>query len=103
MNENIRAFLEKLGADEDLQKRFAQIRDPEEAYRVASEVQGGFTKEEFLTEMTKMKESLEENLTDEDLAQSSGGGDGTSPLSAAISISGVVTMSAVTAAFSASL
>ena len=103
MNENIKAFLEKLEADQELQARFAQIREPEEAYRAACEVQGGFTKEEFFSEISRLKEAMDENLTDEDLAQSAGGGDGTSPLSAAISVSGVVTMSAVTAAFSASL
>ena len=103
MNENIKKFLEKLAADQELQAKFEQIRDPDEAYRIASEIQGGFTKEEFFSEISRLKESLDENLTDEDLAQSAGGGDGTSPLSAAISISGVVTMSAVTAAFSASL
>ena len=103
MNENIRLFLEKVAADPELQKKFSQIDNADDSYALASEIQGGFTKEEFISEMLRLKESMDENLTDEDLAKSAGGGDGTSPLSAAISISGVITMSAVTATFSASL
>ena len=103
MNENIKIFLKKTAADPDLQAKFSQITNPDDAYALASEIQGGFTKEEFIEEMLRLKESMDENLTEEDLAKSAGGGDGTSVLSAAISISGVVTMSAVTAAFSASL
>ena len=72
MNENIKAFLEKLAADEELQARFSQIRDQDEAYAVASSVQPGFTKEEFITEMTKIKEALDETLTEEDLAKAAG-------------------------------
>ena len=73
MNTNIQLFLEKVAQDSALQERFAQIRDPEEAYRLAAETQEGFTKEEFIEEMTRIRTAAEENLTDEDLAQSAGG------------------------------
>ena len=73
MNENLKIFLEKVSADTALQQRFADVRDPEEAYRLASEIQGGFTKEEFIAEMTRIRNAMEENLSDEDLARSSGG------------------------------
>ena len=43
--------------------------------RCKSSVQPGFTKEEFITEMTKIKTAMEENLSDEDLAKSAGGAD----------------------------
>ena len=75
MNENIKKFLEKLGADEKLQAKFAEVKDPDEAYALASGIQDGFTKEEFITEMTKLKKAMDENLTDEDLAKSAGGTD----------------------------
>ena len=73
MNENIKALLEKVQADQELQAKFAQIKDVDEAYSLASSLQSGFTKEEFITEMTKIKEALDENLSDEDLAKSAGG------------------------------
>lgn len=90
MNENIKAFLEKLAADEELQARFSQIRDPDEAYAVASSVQPGFTKEEFITEMTKIKEALDETLTEEDLAKAAGGDADTVVETVTISIATVV-------------
>lgn len=73
MNENIKQFLEKVEADQELQAKLAQIKDPDEAYALASSIQPGFTKEEFITEMTRMKEAMDENVTDEDLAKSAGG------------------------------
>jgi len=73
MNENVKKFLEKLSADEELQAKLSQVRDPDEAYALASSVQDGFTKEEFIEDMTKIKEALDENLSDEDLAKSAGG------------------------------
>ena len=54
MNENIKVFLEKMAADSELQARFSQIKDPDEAYELASSIQSGFTKEEFVTETTKI-------------------------------------------------
>ena len=75
MNENIKLFLEKVESDSALRDKFAQVKDPDEAYELASSIQGGFTKEEFIEEMTKIKKAMDETLTDEDLAKSSGGGD----------------------------
>ena len=75
VNENIKAFLEKVAADQELQAKFAQIKDVDEAYSLASSLQSGFTKEEFVTEMRKIKEAMDENLSDEDLAKSAGGMD----------------------------
>ena len=87
MNENIKIFLEKVEADPQLQSKLAEVRDPDEAYAIASSIQGGFTKEEFIAEMTRIKEASEENLTDADLAKSAGGIDATDVVtSIAISI-----------------
>ena len=90
MNENIKVFLEKLAADPELQARFSQLHDPDQAYELASSIQPGFTKEEFITEMTKIKEAMEEDLTDEDLAKSSGGDKDTVVASVTISVATVV-------------
>ena len=73
MNENIKAFLEKVEASPELQAQFAQIRNPEEAYKLASSVQDGFTKEEFVSEMTKLYEAQIADLSDEDIAKVAGG------------------------------
>ena len=73
MNENIKAFLEKVEASPDLQAQFAQIRDPDEAYKLAASVQDGFTKEEFVSEMKKLYESQVADLSDEDIAKVAGG------------------------------
>lgn len=106
MNENIRKFLEKVEADPDLQAKLSQIRDPDEAYNVASSVQDGFTKEEFIEEMARLKEAAEENLTDEDLAKSAGGIDGTdvvTSIAISIVVSTDVTVVSAGAAIAASL
>ena len=73
MNENIKKFLEKLAADQELQTKFSEVKDPDEAFALAQSIQDGFTKEEFITEMTKIKEAMAEDLTDEDLSKSAGG------------------------------
>ena len=73
MNENIKAFLAKVEASPDLQAQLSQIRNPEEAYKLASSVQGGFTKEEFVSEMTKIYEAQIADLSDEDIAKVAGG------------------------------
>ena len=74
MNENIKALFEKVAVDEELQAKFSELKTPEEAYELASTLQDGFTKEEFITEVTRIREAMEENLTDEDMARSAGGG-----------------------------
>ena len=73
MNENIKAFLEKVAEDPELQAKFSEVKDLDEAYAIACTVQEGFTKEEFLEEMTKVKNAMDENLTEEDMAKSAGG------------------------------
>lgn len=90
MNESIKVFLEKMAADSELQARFSQIKDPDEAYELASSIQSGFTKEEFVTEMTKIKEAMDEDLTDDDLAKSSGGDAGDVVASVTVSVATVV-------------
>jgi predicted ribosomally synthesized peptide with nif11-like leader len=93
MNENIKALLEKLSADEELQAKISQIRDADEAYALASSIQSGFTKEEFIAEMTKIQEAMEEDLTDADLAKSAGGDADT--VVATVTISAATVVSAV--------
>ena len=90
MNENIKAFLEKLAADPELQARLSQIKDSDEAFDLASGIQSGFTKEEFIAEMTKIKEAMEEDLSDDDLAKSSGGDADTVVATVTVSVATVV-------------
>ena len=84
MNENIKAFLEKVEASPDLQAQFAQIRDPNEAYKLASSVQDGFTKDEFVSEMTKIYEAQVSDLSEEDISKVAGGVDLATTLSLSI-------------------
>ena len=75
MNENIKALIKKVMSDEELQAKFQALRDPEEAYKLASSVQSGFTKEEFLAAMTELKKSAEtvQKLSDDELDAAAGG------------------------------
>ena len=73
MNENIKKFLEKVEQSPELQAQFDQIRDPDEAYKLAASIQGGFTKDEFITEMKKIYEETIQDLSDEDVAKIAGG------------------------------
>ena len=101
MNENIRLFLEKMAADQELQARFSQITDPDEAYAMASSVQSGFTKEEFIETMTAIREAMNEDLSDEDMAKSAGGVSDEVKVSVFLSVtsafSGAVTVTAAAA------
>lgn len=81
MNENVKAFLQKLVDDKELQARLSKVKNPDEAYEVAKSVQEGFTKEEFVAEMRKLKEKIaaskaNQELSDEDVAQVAGGSGG---------------------------
>ena len=78
------SILEKVSEDADLQAKFSQIKDLDEAYALASSVQSGFTKEELVSEMNKIKEAMEENLTDEDMARSAGGDPDTQMISVTV-------------------
>ena len=73
MNENIKKFLEKVQQSPELQAKFAQIRNPDEAYKLAASIQDGFSKEEFIAEMTKLYEAAIQDLSDEDIAKIAGG------------------------------
>lgn len=101
MNENIRFFFEKMAADQELQARFSQITDPDEAYAMASSVQSGFTKEEFIETMTAIREAMNEDLSDEDMAKSAGGVSDEVKVSVFLSVtsafSGAVTVTAAAA------
>ena len=72
MNENIVLFLKRVEQDAALAGRFNGITNPDEAYALASSMQGDFTKEEFMEAMGKINQG---ELTQDDLAQMSGGND----------------------------
>ena len=99
MNENIKKFLEKVEQSPDLQTQLSQIRDPEEAYKLAASVQDGFTKDEFVSEMKKLYEAQTVDLSDEDIAKVAGGG-GSDVINTVVA-SGVVVIFTVSAAASA--
>ena len=102
MNENIKALLEKVEADQDLQAKFSQIKDVDEAYDLANSIQPGFTEEEFITEMTRIKEAMDEDLTDEDMAKSAGGR--ADPFMVSVSVATAVTgISVATAGMAAAV
>ena len=73
MNENIKKLLAKVEQSPELQAKFAQIRDPEEAYKLAASIQDGFSKEEFIAEMTKIYNEAVKDLSEEDIAKIAGG------------------------------
>ena len=73
MNENIKKFLEKAAQAPELLAKMSVIQDPDEAYRLASSVQDGFTKEEFITAMKEFA-AVNGDLTADDLKKFAGGG-----------------------------
>ena len=73
MNENIKKFLAKVEQSPELQAKFDQIRDPDEAYKLAASIQDGFTKDEFISEMKKLYDEAIKDLSDEDIAKVAGG------------------------------
>ena len=73
MNENIKLLLEKLNKDESIVAKLKEIKDPDEAYKLVSSVQGGFTKEEFVDAMKKLGSAGDGELSDEDVAAAAGG------------------------------
>ena len=95
MNENIKKFLVKLEQSPDLQAQFAQIRDPDEAYKLAASVQDGFTKEEFVSEMKKIHDAQSEGLSEEDLDKVAGGVDEVDIVTIVLSATGVAVSAAV--------
>ena len=95
MNGNIRKFLEKVAQDPEIAAKLSAIKDPDEAYALASSVQDGFTKEEFVSAMEQLKASAEngEELSDEDIGKMAGGGVYEVAASAAGSVVAVSTIS----------
>ena len=85
MNESIKKFMEKAAQDPELAAKMSAIQDPDEAYRLASSVQDGFTREEFITAMEELK-TVNNDLTDADLKQFAGGDDLSSALLTAGSV-----------------
>ena len=73
MNENFKKFLDKVENDQELQAKFARLRDPEDAYKLASSLQEGFTREEFITEMKRLFEEAAKDVSEEDIAKVAGG------------------------------
>jgi predicted ribosomally synthesized peptide with nif11-like leader len=74
VKEELKLFVNKVAADEELQKKMMSAKTPEEAYAVASSIQEGFSYDEFVDTMTKLKTVIDEQeVTDEDLAKAAGG------------------------------
>ena len=67
--------MEKLSNDPEAAAKMSAIRDPEEAYRLASSMQDGFTKEEFISAMEAIRKTsgAGAELSDEDLMKVAGG------------------------------
>jgi predicted ribosomally synthesized peptide with nif11-like leader len=76
MNKNLIAFSEKLVNDPELGEKMSACKSPDEAYAIASAVQDGFTKEEFVETMTEILNVAKgSELSREDLLKVSGGTD----------------------------
>ena len=73
INESLKQFLAKLAQDEELQAKMEAATSPEEAYAIASAVQSGFSKEEFVQVMSAIKNQNTEELSDDDLEKVAGG------------------------------
>ena len=72
MNENMKKFLEKAAQDPELLAKMSAVQNPDEAYRLASALQDGFTKEEFITAMKELA-AANDDLSDADLKKFAGG------------------------------
>ena len=97
MNESIKKFMEKAAQDPELAAKMSAIQDPDEAYKLASSLQDGFTKEEFINTMKELA-AANSDLTDADLKKFAGGTD--SEL-VSVSISYLVSSGATMAAVAA--
>lgn len=71
--ENVNLFLKKFVEDADLADRLSTCKSPDEAYAIASSVQDGFTKEEFIETMKIIDAANRGELSEEDLRAVSGG------------------------------
>ena len=73
MNENIKVLLEKVAGDEGLLAKFSACKSVDEAYELAKELVGGFTKEEFVEAMNALNAADDGDISDEDLNAAAGG------------------------------
>jgi predicted ribosomally synthesized peptide with nif11-like leader len=65
--------LEKVAADEELQAKMQKATNPDEAYAIASAVQDGFSKEEFVEVMQALNAQNANELSEDDLNKVAGG------------------------------
>ena len=75
MNENIQELLKKIADSEELQAQFGKFETLDDAYELASQIQQGFTKEEFLDAVKVLNEAADDDISDEELAATAGGVD----------------------------
>ena len=75
MNENIKALLEKVSGDEGLLAKFSACKSVDEAFELAKELVGGFTKEEFVEAMSALSAAEDADVSDADLSEAAGGED----------------------------
>lgn len=75
MKPELKEFFEKLAADSQLQDKMAQCKSADEAYKLASEIQEGFTMEEFQNAMQQVQNASMNGteLSAEDLEGVAGG------------------------------
>lgn len=75
MNENLIKLLNSLQENNELADKMKACASPDEAYAFACTIVDGYTQEEFVACMTKIKNenSNSNELTEEDLDQVSGG------------------------------
>ena len=73
VNQNIVKFLEKVANDEELQAKMQKATNPDEAYAIASAVQDGFTKEEFVEVMQALNAQAANEISEDDLNKVAGG------------------------------
>ena len=73
MNENIQALLDKLSEDEELLGKFEACETIDEIYALATGIVDGYTKDELLEALKSLNAAEEGDLSDEDLAEVSGG------------------------------
>ena len=96
MNETLKIFLQKLNEDEALAAKLGACKSEDEAYAVASAVQDGFTKEEFVALMNTVNQAYNDgDISREDLAKVGGGVDETDIISA--TVTGTISIAATSA------
>lgn len=76
MNENLKAFIQKVVEDPEVAAKLTECKTEEEAYAFASGIQDGFTAEEFSACMKDVLEKGQKGeLSDDDLMKIAGGVD----------------------------